>query len=39
MDLSAEMVNLMQARTDYSANTKVIETQDQMTKTLLNTLG
>jgi len=39
VDLSAEMVNLMQARTDYSANTKVIETQDQMTKTLLNTLG
>ena len=39
VDLSSEMVNLIQVRNDFGANTKVIKTQDEMTKTLLDTSG
>ena len=39
VDVSAEMVNLMQVRNDFGANLKVIQTQDEMTKALLSTLG
>jgi flagellar hook protein FlgE len=39
VDVSAVMVNLMQVRNDFGANLKVIRTQDEMTKNLLNTLG
>jgi flagellar hook-associated protein FlgK len=39
VDLSAEMVALLVARQDFAMNTKVIQTFDAMTKSLLNTLG
>jgi flagellar hook protein FlgE len=39
VELSAEMVSLIQARNDFATNTKVIQTEDQMTKSLLNMLG
>jgi flagellar hook protein FlgE len=39
VDLSAEMVSLMQAQNDFKANTKVIQTEDDMNKSLLNITG
>ncbi len=36
VDLGSEMVSLMQAQNDFKANTKVIQTEDDMTKSLLN---
>jgi flagellar basal body rod protein FlgG len=39
VDLSTEMVSLMQGRQDFEANTKVINTEDEMTKSLLNVIG
>ena len=39
VDLSAEMVGLMVARQNFESNLKVIQTADQMTKSLLNLLA
>ena len=39
VDLSAEMVALIEARNEFAVNTKVVRTEDQMTKSLLNILG
>jgi flagellar hook-associated protein FlgK len=39
VDLSAEAVALMVAQQNYQSNVKVIQTADQMTKSLLNLLG
>jgi flagellar hook protein FlgE len=39
LDLSSEMVSLMQARTDFSANTKVVHVADEMHKSTLSMLG
>ena len=39
VDLSAEMVALIEARNDFAVNTKVVRTEDQMTKSLLSRLG
>ena len=39
VDLSSEMVALAQARNDFATNAKVAETEDQMTKSLLNILA
>lgn len=36
VDLSSEAVSLIQAKNDFAANTKVIQTEDSMTKSLLN---
>jgi flagellar basal body rod protein FlgG len=39
VDLSTEMVNLIQARNGFESNTKVLQTEDEMTKSLLNLIG
>jgi flagellar hook-associated protein FlgK len=39
VSLSDEMVALMQARNDYQANLKTLQTGDQIQKTLLHLLG
>jgi flagellar hook protein FlgE len=39
VDLSAEMVALIEARNNFETNTKVIQTEDEMTRSLLNLLG
>ena len=39
VDLSAEMVKLLQAKQDFHACTNVIRTADQMEKTALDLLG
>lgn len=39
VDLSTEMVALLQARQGFESNTKVIKTEDQMTRSLLNVIG
>lgn len=39
VDLSTEMVALLQAKNNFAANTKVIQAADQMTQSLLNVLG
>jgi flagellar basal body rod protein FlgG len=39
VELSTEMVSLMQARRDFEANTSTIRTEDDMTKSLLNAIG
>jgi len=39
VDLSSEMVMLMQAQNDFKANTKVIQTEDDINKSLLNIVG
>lgn len=39
VDLSTEMVSLIQAQNDFKANTKVIQTEDDMNKSLLNITG
>ena len=38
-DLSAEVVNLLQAKKDFSANAKVAQTADGMQSALLSILG
>ena len=39
VDLSAEMVGLMQGRNDFATNVKVAQTMDEMTKSTLSLLG
>jgi flagellar basal body rod protein FlgG len=39
VDLSTEMVSLMQARADFEANTKSLKTEDQMTRAALDLIG
>jgi len=39
LDLSTELVALMEARNDFRANVKAAQTADEMSKTLLNMLG
>jgi flagellar hook protein FlgE len=39
VDLSSEVVSLIQSRNDFDANTKVLQTQDEMTQSLLNMIG
>jgi len=39
VDLSSEMVSLIQSRNDFDSNTKVVQTEDEMTKSLLNMIG
>ncbi len=39
VELSSEMVSLMQGRQDFEAGTKVIHTEDEMTKSLLDVIG
>ena len=39
VDLSAEMIALLEAKNTYAANTKVVEAQNQMAKNLVSLLG
>jgi hypothetical protein len=39
VDLSAEMVGLMQGRNDFATNVKVAQTMDELTKSTLSLLG
>lgn len=39
VDLSADMIALIEARNNFAANVKAAQTEDQMTKTLLETLA
>ena len=39
VDLSTEMVNLIQARNGFESNTKVLQVEDEMTKNLFNLIG
>ena len=39
VDLSTEMVALIQARNDFGANVKAAETADELTQSLLNIVG
>jgi flagellar basal body rod protein FlgG len=39
VDLSAEMVSLMQARQDFQANANTLQTEGQLTKSLLDAVG
>ena len=39
VDLSAEMIALIEARNDFLTNAKVIQTEEEMTKSVLNLLG
>jgi len=39
VDLSTDMVNLIQAQNDFAANIKSVQTEDQMTQALLNIVG
>jgi flagellar basal body rod protein FlgC len=39
VDLSTEMVNLMQARNNFDANVKVAKTADEMDRSTLSMLG
>ncbi len=39
IDLSAEMIALMQSRNDFAANAKVAGSFDEMTKSVLNILA
>jgi flagellar basal body rod protein FlgG len=39
VDLSSEMVSLIQARQGFGMNTKSLETEDDLTKSLLNLIG
>jgi len=39
VDLSQEMVSLIQAQNDFKADTKAIQTEDQMNKNLFNIVG
>jgi flagellar basal body rod protein FlgG len=39
VDLSAEILALMEARNNFETNIKVIRTEEQMTRNLLDVLG
>jgi flagellar hook protein FlgE len=39
VDLSSEVVSLLQSRNSFESNTKVLQTEDEMTKSLLNIIG
>ena len=39
VDLSTEVVSLIQARNGFESNTKVLQTEDELTKNLLNMIG
>ena len=39
LDLSDEMVSLIQARITFAANADTLETEGQLTKSLLNAVG
>lgn len=39
VDLSAEMVSLLQSRNDFETNVKVAQTYDQMQKSLIDLVG
>jgi flagellar basal body rod protein FlgG len=39
VDLSTEMVALIQARDNFGANVKVTQTMDEVTQSLLNVVG
>jgi len=39
VDLSTDMVNLIQARNDFAANVKAAQTEDQLTQSLLSIVG
>jgi flagellar hook protein FlgE len=39
VDLSAEMVALMEARSNFALNAKVAQTQNQVAQSLINLLG
>lgn len=39
VDLSSEMVALLQARSSAKANVNVVRAEDQMTRSLLNMIG
>ncbi len=39
VSLSDDMVAMLESRNDFEANTKVVKTFDEMTKSLLNILG
>jgi len=39
VDLSEQMVELMKAQNDFEANTKVLQTEDRMTHSLLEAAG
>jgi flagellar hook protein FlgE len=39
VDLSTEMVALIQARNDFGANVKAAQTMDEVSKSLLNIVG
>ncbi len=39
VDLSSEMVSLMQSRSDFETNVKVARTQDEMVKSTLSLIG
>lgn len=39
VDLSAEMVSLMSAKNDFAVDTKLVQTEDQMTQSALSILA
>ena len=39
VDLSAEMVNLMQTRTDFQAGAAVVRTADRLSRSLVDLIG
>jgi flagellar basal body rod protein FlgG len=39
VDLSSDMVSLMQARLSFQANANTLDTEGQLTKSLLNAVG
>ena len=39
VDLSAQTIAMMQARNDFTANLKLAQTYDQMSRSLVNLLG
>jgi flagellar hook protein FlgE len=39
LDLSTDMIGLIEARNNFSANVKAAQTEDQMTQSLLKMIG
>jgi flagellar basal body rod protein FlgG len=39
VDLSTDVVSLIQARNSFESNTKVLQTEDEMTKRMLDIIG
>ncbi len=39
VDLSSDMVSLIEARNNFAANVKTVQTEDQMTQSLLKIFG